>query len=303
MISENITRDQSLSTMIPKGAKMSVSASSGPVPVSNEQPGKKSKARAKSGSKSKPTKMLPTTRISVAKQLDILRAYAAASGKGTKPATTEEAGEIVKMAATTVVMANAFLCNAGLLKRSGTGSYLPSTEVIDFLGAWDWDQKTASHKLGPCLRRTWFAEALLPRISYGAIDEKDAVTVLADAAKATPDKEKELRMLIEFLVAGGVVQGEGGQIRLAKSTASIDPVPTRPEEQKPLDTDTSVRSGRVTTAYAAQAPGGGVDFNISVHVDMKEFGDWRPDRITAFFRGIAEVLSAKADVEKGGAGS
>jgi len=246
--------------------------------------------------------MLPSIRISVSKQLDILRAYAAASGKGTKPATTEEAAEIVRMAPNTVIMANAFLTSAGLLKRAGTGSYLPSSEVVDFLGAWDWDQKTASHKLASCLRRTWFAEALLPRISYGAIDEKDAVTVLAEAAKAAPDKEKELRALIEFLAAGGVVSLEAGQVKLAKSIVGSDPTPTRTEEQKPSD-PAAMKSGRVTTGYAAQAPGGGVDFNISVHVDMTEFGDWRPERITAFFRGIAEVLSAKADVEKGGAGS
>jgi hypothetical protein len=281
---------------------MSAPASTGPVPLSSEQGIRKHKVKAKPGSKSKPTKMLPSTRISVPKQLDILRAYAAASGKGAKPATTEEAAEIVKMAPTTVIMANAFLCNAGFLKRSGTGSYLPSTEVVDFLGAWDWDQKTASHKLAPSLRRTWFAEALLPRISYGAIDEKDAITVLAEAAKATPDKEKELRMLIEFLIAGGVVQGEGGQIKLAKSAMSVESPLPRAEEQK-TDSEITPRSGKVHTSYAAQAPGGGVNFNISVHVDMTEFGEWRPDRITAFFRGIAEVLSAKADVEKGGAGS
>ncbi len=283
------------------------SGSTGPVPVVTEQPSakttKKQKYRASPKSKSKPIKMLPSTRISVSKQLDILRAYAAASGKGAKPATTEEAAEIVKMAPTTVIMANAFLCSVGLLKRSGTGSYLPSTEVVDFLGAWDWDQKTASHKLAPCLRRTWFAEALLPRISYGAIDEKDAVTVLAEAAKAAPDKEKELRALIEFLIAGGVVYGEAGQVKPAKSVAAVDAMPPRTEEQRSPDVGSGIKSGHVNTAYAAQAPGGGVNFNISVHVDMTEFGDWRPDRITAFFRGIAEVLSAKADVEKGGAGS
>jgi hypothetical protein len=284
------------------------SAGTGPVPVATEPSlskiAKKQKSRVNPKSKSKPIKMLPSTRISVPKQLDILRAYAAASSKGAKPATTEEAAEIVRMAPTTVIMANAFLCSVGLLKRSGTGSYLPSTEVVDFLGAWDWDQKTASYKLAPCLRRTWFAEALLPRISYGAIDEKDAVTVLAEAAKAAPDKEKELRALIEFLIAGGVVSGEAGQVKLPKSVA-VDsaPQPQRTEEERPPDSGSGIKSGRVNTAYAAQAPGGGVDFNINVHVDMMEFGEWRPERITAFFRGIAEVLSAKADVEKGGAGS
>jgi hypothetical protein len=31
---------------------------------------------------------------------------------------------------------------------------------------------------------------------------------------------------------------------------------------------------------------------------MAEFAGWKPERITAFFNGIAEVLKAKANVEK-----
>jgi hypothetical protein len=49
-----------------------------------------------------------------------------------------------------------------------------------------------------------------------------------------------------------------------------------------------------------QSTAGGVTFNVDVSVDMAEFATWRPERIQAFFRGIAEVLAAKADVEKGG---
>jgi hypothetical protein len=44
--------------------------------------------------------------------------------------------------------------------------------------------------------------------------------------------------------------------------------------------------------------GGSVQFNISVKVDMTEFANWPPDLVTAFFGGIAQVLSAKAAVEK-----
>ena len=51
---------------------------------------------------------------------------------------------------------------------------------------------------------------------------------------------------------------------------------------------------------ALQSTDGGVTFNVNVQVDMAEFATWRPERISAFFRGIAEVLAAKADVEKGG---
>jgi hypothetical protein len=41
-------------------------------------------------------------------------------------------------------------------------------------------------------------------------------------------------------------------------------------------------------------------FNVDVSVDMKEFATWKPDRISAFWAGIAQVLAAKAAVEQEG---
>src|SRR5579863_6726568 len=78
----------------------------------------------------KPTKTLPTDRINPPKQLDILRAYAAASNNGTKPATVNEVAEIVKMAPSTVALVNAFFSSIQVLQRADTGAYTPSGDVI-----------------------------------------------------------------------------------------------------------------------------------------------------------------------------
>src|ERR1700732_2774399 len=129
------------------------STKTGPVPVEEVEPRKE---------KSRPNRTLPTDRLTVAKQLDILRAYAAASANGTRAATIVEVGEIVKMAPTTVSMANAFLSSVGLLQRSDAGSYMPSPEVINFLRAYEWNPETASHKMGPTLRDSWFGQVLTP---------------------------------------------------------------------------------------------------------------------------------------------
>jgi hypothetical protein len=207
------------------------------------------------------------------------------------------------MASTTVVSANAFLASVGLLKRTDAGAFMPCAEVIDFLGAYEWDKKTASHKLGPKLRETWFAQALLPRISFGdPLDEKTALTVLSEAAgNIGPEYESELRMLLEYLVFGGLVQRDGGQVKqVAKGQTSPQPPSVSAEPTKsvtPEPADSVVRTSRVSAGYAAQA-GGGVDFNVNVQVDMAEFGTWHPDRIAAFFKGIALVLAAKAGIEK-----
>jgi hypothetical protein len=59
------------------------------------------------------------------------------------------------------------------------------------------------------------------------------------------------------------------------------------------------RAPSIATAFS-QAPEGVLRFNVDVSVDMKEFATWQPERISAFWAGIAQVLAAKAKVEAGG---
>lgn len=274
----------------------------GPVPVSTE-----SDSSGKT-EKPKPNRALPSDRISVSRQLDILRAYAAASSNGTKAGTVTEVSDILKMAGLTIGLAHPFLSSIGLIQRAGTGAYTVSPEAISFLNAYEWDKETASHRLAPALRNAWFGSALLPRLSFGPMEEKAAIAILAEASAAPPDYEKELRMTLDFMAAGGLISREGGQVRLrpSSSVASAEPSPApapsmAPKVEEPRDREPPVSSTRLNTSV--QSAPGKFNLNISVEVDMAEFATWRPERIQAFFRGVAEVLAAKADVEKGGAGS
>jgi hypothetical protein len=265
----------------------------GPIPVSPD-------AGEAQRDKSKPTKTLPTDRITVSKQLDILRAYAAASANGTRAATVSEVAEIVKMAASTVGLVHPFFTSVNFIQRTGTGAYSVSTEAINFLKAYEWDKDTASHKLGPGLRNSWFGQALLARLTFGSIEEKTAIAVLAEASSAAPEYEDQLRMVIEFMVASGLVLREGGQVRARPALAAPDTVPVQQKADEP-EREPSVSATKLNTSV--QATPGKFNLNISVEVDMAEFSTWRPERIQAFFRGVAEVLAAKADVEKGGTGA
>jgi hypothetical protein len=245
----------------------------------------------------KPEKTLPTERITVSKQLDILRAYAAVSENGTKPAPVNEVATVMKAAQSTVSLANAFLASVGLITRTDAGSYLPSAEVVAFVKAYDWDKEKASHKLGPLFSGAWFGKALLPRLQFNSMEEETAITVLAEACSAAPEYKKELRMILDFMVAGGVVRREGNMIKLATATISEPTTtPTKPETTQPDFAPREVRD-TVTSNYV-QSPQDGVRFNISVNVNMSDFANWKPDRLAAFFGGIAAVLAAKADVEK-----
>jgi hypothetical protein len=246
----------------------------------------------------KPDKILPTERITVARQLDILRGYAAASNNGAKPAPVNEVATIMGMALSTVSLANAFLASIGLIIRSDAGSYTPAAEVIAFVKAWEWDKETASYKLGPLLLNAWFGKALFPRLQFNPIEEETAITILAEACSAVPEYKKELRMILDFMVAGGVVKREGNMIKLASATTpELAPTIAKPEPSQQPDTATREVRDTVRSDFV-QSPQDGVRFNISVNVNMADFANWRPDRLAAFFSGIAAVLAAKADVEK-----
>jgi len=255
----------------------------------------------------KPTKTLPTSRIAFAKQMDILRAYAAASGPGNRLVTLREVSDIVKMATGTVTIANPFFVECRLLFRTEGMGLTPSPAVMEFARAFEWNRETAAHKLAPPLSQMWFAEALLPRLAFADITEEEAITVLAEKSAAPPDYKTQLRLILDYLEASGLIRREDGRIKAGSKAASASqPVPEKKtvehedkKDQAPVSPHASLSptAGRVNTAFT-QPTQGVVNFHIDVRMDMTEFAGWTPDRIAAFFNGIALVLSAKAGVEK-----
>jgi hypothetical protein len=259
---------------------------------------KKSKATSTAATQ-RPERSLPTERITFKRQLDLLRAFAAASGPTGKSVTNREVAPFVKMTENTTLMANGFFLQTGLLVRS-PGGLIPAPEVVSFHRAHDWNPETASHKLGPLIGRTWFAEALTPRLSLNAMEEDQAIAILAEAAGADPKYKANLRLLIDYLEAAGLIQREGSQVRLVRATQtgnagvqSSDEPSSSGEERKEL----SASAASLATAFLAPVEGT-VQFHVSVKVNMAEFKGWPPETVAAFFGGIAQVLNAKAALEK-----
>src|SRR3712207_5082088 len=69
-----------------------------------------STASVRTPGRSKPTKILPTTRMSLAKQFETLRAWAIASGDG-KGVNNQQVADIVGLRADTVTLGNAFFAD------------------------------------------------------------------------------------------------------------------------------------------------------------------------------------------------
>jgi hypothetical protein len=245
----------------------------------------------------RPTKILPTDRINFSKQLDLLRAWAAASSPPGKIVNNNEVAEMVKMQASTISLANPFFASIGLLNKA-EGGYTPSADVVAYHRAAEYSD-TPAHKLAPTIRESWFGQALLPKLSFRPLTEAESLAVLHDTATAPAEYKNQLRTLLDFLVAAGVAQRDGDSIKAAKPAFEFGPSGNPP----PADAAAAAApespvpaKQNVATAFAA-SPEGGISFHISVRVNMEQFATWKPERITAFFAGIAQMLAAKAKIE------
>lgn len=244
----------------------------------------------------RPTQVVPTERIQFKRQLDVLRAFAAASGPSNSCVTNKQVADILKMAPGTVSLANPFFTETGLLVRDSNG-FIPSSEVMDYNRAFAWNPDTAAHKLVSRLRETWFVQAVMPKLTFAQMTETEAINTLADASAAAPKFRPNLKLLIDYMEATGMIERDGDVVKLARSAAVGQPESAKSE--KPVVP--TKPAAAVATAFT-QPTEGVVQFHVSVKVDMGEFATWKPDRISAFFAGIAQVLSAKAAVEQSAGG-
>jgi hypothetical protein len=266
----------------------------------SNQPDTDAKEEAQSGQTQKdraarPTKFLPTDRIKFSRQLDLLRAYAAASASTGKVVTNQEVSRIMEMQASTVSLANPFFADVGFLQKFENG-YAPTMDVISYSRAFEWNPETAARKLAPMLEQSWFMTALWPSLKMRPMRVDEALTVLAEEAQAPPKYRPQLKTLLEYLEVAGLITSENGDIRLMKTASTPadkpgeDGAPPKPSEGR----DRENPAPRSSTPYSLSQPTNGVvQFHVSVKVDMTEFAGWDAERISAFFAGIAQVLAAK----------
>jgi hypothetical protein len=158
------------------------------------------------------SKVLPTERLSLGKQLLVFRAYAAASGDERKAVSNNEVasagGDLV---GSSISLCNPFMVDLGVLTREGT-KQRPSDALFDYLHAFKWNQDTAGAKLYPVFSDTWAAKALLPKLTLRQLSKEEAIQTLADEAKAPPSYQKNLEILLEFLSVSGVIRVDGNSI-------------------------------------------------------------------------------------------
>ena len=160
---------------------------------------------------------------------------------------------------------------------------------------YEWDKENAARELQPVLAKCWFWEVLQPKLGFRPLDEKEAVNALGAASAASSEYRPNLKLILDYLVTVGMIERDGTMLKLVRGAGGEKPA--REEQQGAQQERAARNTGSVTTGFE-QRPGGAVQFSINIDVSMTEIAGWAPERISAFFTGMAKVLAAKSGLER-----
>lgn len=189
-------------------------------------------------------RVLPNDRLSLAKQLHVFRAYAAASGDERKAVSNNDVADTGGgLVGSSVSLCNPWMVDIGALSREGS-KQRPSQALFDYLHAYNWSADTAGAKLYPLFIENWAAKALLPKLTLRQLSKEEAIMALADAAKAPRSYQKSLEILLEFLSISGVVRFDGNTVVKGQPPGEDKGAGEDDEEEEADKGDTGGNGGR-----------------------------------------------------------
>jgi hypothetical protein len=171
------------------------------------------------------TQVIPTNRLTLPKQIEIIRAYGAAYESGGGAVGIEDVTKFVGMAPATVSQTNAFLQETGIVRKDGR-RFVPAAEVQAMTRLYEVNKDKALAKLGPLMEKSWFGRLVLPKLKFRPMPEGDVVHELYEAATAEPQHLAQIRMLVDYLVITGLVERDGGVLKLKNGYAPEAVAPT-----------------------------------------------------------------------------
>lgn len=251
--------------------------------------------------RTKPAKFLATDRIQFPKrQFDTLRAFVIAASKSEQPASLSEVAPLANLSVNTLSVITTFFVNANLITKSEGNKFAPTSESIEYERSYNWNPETAAHALMPALENTWFAKTILSHLKVrGTMTMQEASELLASEAVASPEYKPQIRITIDWLVMTGVLDRDGEVLKMARrghfkpAPHSAAP-PPKPEADKHVEHVPPAPRQQQTTDEA-----GRISLNVAISIDVRELSTMTPERITAFFHGLAEVVSAKGSLVGG----
>jgi hypothetical protein len=176
----------------------------------------------------KPSKSLPTDRLTREKQFHILRAVAKASLAADRGAVSNnDVSRYADTAASSVSLCNAFWVDVGLVIRDGV-KVRPAEAVFEYDQAAEWTPDTAATKLAPILAASWCGKAMLTKLAIKSSSMNDALVFLAQECNASPEYKPQLTLALEYLQAAGLIVIDGTTVSKGARLDSNPPPPPPP---------------------------------------------------------------------------
>ncbi|MFD6989205.1 hypothetical protein [Streptomyces sp. NPDC059943] len=121
-----------------------------------------------------------------------------------------------------------FIMNTGLLtKGHRRATYLPSEKGRYIARAFARSEAEGLEALRTKWRGQWFARTVRDRCRHGPVSREGLVAALMVAAKAGPERIKQAHVLLDLMVATGLVTVEGsGELNYFEGTSHTDAPPT-----------------------------------------------------------------------------
>jgi hypothetical protein len=240
-----------------------------------------------------PTKQLATVRIAKPRQFDLLRAFAIAYQQSGEAVTLGEVSPHSGLTVNTISIITGFFVTSGLITRTDGNRFVPTEATIEFERSYHWNKETAVYALGASLESSWFGQVIVSRLKMrGSMTVQDATELLAQEAAASPEYKPQIQMTLDWLIETGVIEKDGNTLKIARKGQFKPPTPPQAKgaAEKHDEGRSVVSGGKVNEE-------GAITLNVAISIDVKELTAMSPDRISAFFQGLAAVVAAKGGIE------
>jgi hypothetical protein len=161
--------------------------------------------------KQRANRSLPTDRLSLDKQIDVLRAIAQMSGNGRRPVTAEDLSAAIGLKGHTGGLSNRFFRDSGWAEPAGRGMYAATEPLLDYhrhLNVDAQDVVGARRYLAAAAQSSWYWGAIEPMLDEGGARQTMILHALSKAAGAY-DHTPQLMLILAWLDWLGLVRREG----------------------------------------------------------------------------------------------
>lgn len=200
-------------------------------------------------------RVVPTDRVSFKKQVEVLRAYAAASGTEKSAVSYGDVASVIGLVASSVALVTPFLVDTGLLMKDGN-KFRPADAVFDYIHALEWNSETAGTKLIRPFADSWAGKVLTPRLAFRQLTKDEAIAVLAEESRASKAHRPSLETLLDFLNLAGVVRMDGNAVMKGAAGPAATP---KQEHQDPKH------------EAIVKPPAGGTAEHVEAQPDVEKF--------------------------------